>query len=377
LAISVELVDVRNNKTLWGQQYNRKLADMLVTQQEIASEIVQNLKLKISGDDQKGLTKRYTGNNEAYQLYLKGRFFYGKGDVERGVEYFNQAIQLDPNFAQAFVGLSDSYSSMPSRPILSPNEALPKAKAAAQRALEIDPALAEAHAALATSVTLYDWNWAEGERQYKRALELNPNVADIHYRYGMYHFLPMGRTGEAIAEFTRALELEPLSLNIGANLAGVYLYARQNERALEQAQKADNLEPDHPLVRAWLGYVYIINGMFTEAIALSEKSLQTDPSNQLWLGIAACARAKTGRRREAEDTLQKLQGIARTRYVIPFIPAVIYAALGERDQAFAQLEKAFVARDIYLLYLKVDPALDPLRGDARFRAMVKRMELPQ
>jgi serine/threonine-protein kinase len=380
LTISVELVDVQNNKLLWGEQYERKLADLLATQREIATEITQNLKLQLSGEDQKGLTKQYTQNNEAYQLYLKGRYHFAKrtkDDVQRGIDYFQQAIKFDPKFALAYVGISNSYAVMPSYAYLSAREAIPQASSAAQRALEIDPTLAEAHEALASAIVAYEWNWLEAGREFKHALELSPNVAEIHYRYGVAYLIPMGRTDEAITEIKRALELEPMSIATGANLAGAYFYARQNTLALEQAQRTYNLEPTHVTGRAWLGYVYNANGMYREAIDLGEKALQTDPADQSSLVIAGYAYAKVGRRREAEEVIKKFKDIAKTEYVGPYYVATVYAALGDREEAFAELERAYAERDWYFPFLKVDPFMDPLRDDPRFADLVKRIGLPQ
>ena len=223
LTISVELVDVRNNKLLWGEQYERKMSELLATQREIATEISNKLQLNLSGEDAKSFTKRYTNNDEAYQLYLKARYHFAKrtkDDILKSVEYFQQAIRLDPNYALAYAGLADSYNGMTAYPYLAPKEAVPQAKAAARRALEIDPMLAEAHTALANSLACFDWNWQEAEREFKRALELNPNDAGTHWRYGMFYLMPMGRSDEAIAEGKRSVELEPLNLNHGANLIG-------------------------------------------------------------------------------------------------------------------------------------------------------------
>jgi serine/threonine protein kinase/Tfp pilus assembly protein PilF len=379
LTISVELVDVRNNKLIWGEQYERKMSDLLATQREIAAEIAQRLKLKLSGEE-KGLTKRYTDNNEAYQLYLKGRYHYAKrtkDDIQRGIEYFQQAIKLDPNFALAYVGIAESYNVTPSYGYFSPKEAIPQGKAAAQRALEIDHTLAEAHAALAASIALYDWNWVEAEREFKRAIELNPNVANTHFHYGMQYLMPVGRTDEAIRELKRAVELEPLSLIINANLAALYMYARQNDRALEQARKTYDLEPGFVGGRNWLGIVYNANGMYTEAIALGEKLLQNNPTNQVFLYIAGYGYAKAGRKREAEEILKRWQEIAKTQYALHYFIASTYTALGERDKAFAELEKAFEERDFFLPRLKVDPLIDPLRDNPHFADLVRRIGLPQ
>ncbi|MEK6325194.1 MAG: protein kinase [Acidobacteriota bacterium] len=380
LTISVELVDVRNNKLLWGEQYERKMSELLATQREIATEITNKLQLKLSGEDQKGLTKRYTENNEAYQLYLKGRYHYAKrtkDDVLKSIDYYQQAIKLDPNFALAYARIADSYNAMPVYPYLSPKEAIPQAKAAAIRALEIDPTLAEAHTAFANSLADLDWNWVEAEREFKRALELNPNDSGTHWRYGMYYLMPLGRTDEAIAEIKRGLELEPLDLTAGSVLSWAYFAARQYDQALDQAQKIFDLEPNFPLGRWTLSQAYICKGMYTEAIALNEQSLQTDPMNQVFLRFAGYAYAKSGRRHEAEEMIIRFKDIAKTQYVMSYRVANIYAALGDRDKAFAELEKAFAERDWELHRLKVDPLMDPLRDDPRFKEMLKRLNLPE
>ena len=380
LTISVELVDVRNNKLLWGEQYERKMSELLTTQREIAGEITNKLQLKLSGEGEQKLAKKYTDSNEAYQLYLKGLFHFAnrtKEDVQKSIGYFQQATKLDPNFALAYVGISQSYSLMPSYSYLSPKEAFPQAKAAAQKALEIDPSLADAHAALATIFAAYDWNWVEAEREFKRAIELNPNVADIHYRYGLIYLIPAGRTDEAIREIKRALELEPLSIAMNANLAGAYMYARQNDRALEQARKTYDLEPNHITARVWLANVYESLGMYNEAIALSEEYLKNHLSDQYFLLYSGYAYAKTGRREKAEDAIKKLRDLEKTEPVDPYTFAVLYVGLGDKDKAIVELEKSFNERGYYVPLLSVDPLMDPLRDDARFAALLKRVGLPK
>ena len=376
LTISVELIDVHNNKLLWGEQYERKMSELLTTQREIAGEITNKLQLKLSGESEQKLAKKYTDNNEAYQLYLKGLFHFAnrtKEDIQKSIEYFQQATKLDPNFAQAYVGISQAYSLMPSYSYLSAKEAFPQAKAAAQKALEIDPSLADGHAALATIFAAYDWNWSEAERQFKRAIELNPNVADIHYRYGLIYLIPVGRTDEAIREIKRALELEPLSIAMNANLAGAYMYARQNDLALEQARKTFDLDPNHITARVWLANVYESLGMYNEAIAISEQSLKNHMSDAYFLLYYGYACAKTGRRDKAEDAIQKLRDLEKTEPVDPYDFAVIYVGLGDKDHAFVALEKSFNERGYYVPLLSVDPLMDPLRDDPRFVDLLKRV----
>jgi eukaryotic-like serine/threonine-protein kinase len=379
LAISVELVDVRNNKLIWGEQYERKMSELLATQREIAATITQKLQLKLSGGE-KGLTKKYTDNNEAYQLYLKGRFHFAKRtkeDIFKGIEYFQQAIGLDPNFALAYARIAEAYNQLPGYSYLSPQEAFPQSKAAAKRALEIDPTLAEAHTALANALAVYDWNWTQAEQEFKRAIELDPNNATAHYRYGTEYLASVGRVDEAIVEIKRALEIEPLDLNMMANFARFYMYARQNDKAIEQGRKFLELEPNFATGRLMLGMAYNAGGMHEEAILLSEKPLQAEPTNQFMLYIGGYAYAKQGRRREAEQVVNKFREIAKTQNVVTYFIASIYVALGDKDKAFAELEKAYRERDWWLRFLKIDPLMDSLRDDPRFRDLLRRMNLPE
>ena len=379
LNITVELVDARTNKSLWGEQYERKLSELLTTQREIVAEIVGKLQLKLSGESEQKLAKKYTDNNEAYQLYLKGRFHFAKRtkeDILKGIEYFQQAIKLDPNFALAYASIAESYNAIPSYPYLSSKEASPQAKAAATRALEIDPNLSEAHSALGAYLGNYEWNWTEAEREHKRAIELSPNSSIAHFRYGQ-HLSTLGRKDESIAEVKRAVYLEPLSLITGANLAGTYLNAGQKEMGLEQAKKIYDLEPNFIGGRFWLGASYNANGMYAETIAIGEESLKSDPKNQLMLFVAGYAYAKSGRRQEAEEIVKRFREIEKTQYVSSCFIASIYGALGEKDKAFAELEKALQNRDWELSRLKVAPSWEPLRDDPRYKDLLKRMGLPE
>lgn len=380
LNITVELVDIRHNKSLWGEQYERKMSDLLATQREIAATIVEKLQLKLAGNDTRGITKRYTDNNDAYQLYLKGRYYFArrtKDGIERSIESYQQAIALDPKFALAYARIAEAYNQVPSYPYGSPNEAIPKAKAAAQAALRLDPTLAEAHTALANSLVVYDWNLEEAEREFKRGIELDPNSSAAHFRYGQIYLTPRGRFDEGIAEITRGLDGEPLDINMGSTLSWAYAVAGQNEKALAQAKKVYELEPSHPLGRWNLGFVYVSQGMYTEAIDLSEKNLQDDPTNQRVLWNLGCAYAKAGRRDKAEEIINRLKEIGKTQYIAHCRIGSIYGALGDKDKAFAEFEKSFEARDWDLFRLKVDPAFAPLRDDSRFKAMLKRLNLSE
>jgi serine/threonine-protein kinase len=381
LTISVELVDVRHNKTLWGEQYERKLSELLATQREIAAEIINKLQLKLSGEGAQKLTRKYTDSNEAYQLYLKGRYHTAKrtrNDVNKGLEYFQQAVEIDAYFALAYAMIADSYSIMAAYPYLSPGDALPKSKAAANKALEIDPTLSEAHMALAVSLGLYDWKWDEADRAFRRSLELDPNNSLAHVRYGIGYLSPQGRLEESVRELERAVELEPLNLINGANLGWVYMLAGRKNDALVHGRKVFDLEPEFILGRYLLGLTYLANGMDAEALDLTRKPLESDPTNQMMLQVAGCAYAKLGRRKEAESVTAKFTEIAKTQYVMSFYVVTIYALLGENDKAFEELERGYRARDWRMsALLKIEPLIEPLRGDPRYRDLLRRMNLPE
>lgn len=377
LNITVELVDARNNKSLWGEQYERKMSDLLATQREIAAAIVQKLQLKLAGNDAKGITKKYTNNNEAYQLWLKARFHFAKRtkeDLFKSIEIFEEAVKLDPNFALAYVGIAESWTVIPSFPYASPAECIPKAKAAAAKALEIDPDLPEAHTVSAMIAATYEWDWARAEAGFKRALELDPNLAVTHYRYAWTFLSPIGRHDEAIAEMKIAMEKEPLYLIQGANYAGVLMYARRFDEAVDQAKKTYDLDPNFVGGKNWLCHTYDLKGMYAESLAISEKSLDSDMP---FLADAGYAYAKTGQREKALAIIERWKEAEKRRYVANYWVAITYAAVGDKDGAFAELEKAYKNHDWFLQRLKVDPFMDPLRGDPRFAEILKRLKLPE
>lgn len=379
LNITVELVDARNNKSLWGEQYERKMSDLLATQREIAATIAQKLQIKLGGSDQ-GVTKKYTDNNDAYQLYMKGRYYFArrtKEDMERSIELYTQATELDPNFALAYVAMAECYTSMPSYPYMSPAEANPKAKAAIEKALALDPGLPEAHAVAGMIASSGDWDYAKAESEFKRAVDLGPDLAVVHYRYGWTYLSAVGRHDEAIAEMKRAMELEPLAIQQGANFASVLMYARHFDEAIAQARKTYELDPSHVSARNWLCFTLNANGQSAEALSIGEAALRADPgrlnSLSMCLGVAY---AKTGQHEKALEVIAKGKESAKQGYIMSYSLAQEYAALGDKDAAFAELETAFKNHDWFMNRMKVDPFLDPLRDDPRFDAIVKRLNLP-
>jgi tetratricopeptide (TPR) repeat protein len=372
LNITVELVDVRNNKSLWGEQYERKMSDLLSTQREIATNITEKLKLKLTGNETKGVVKRYTNNNEAYQLYMKARFHFAKRseeDIQKSIELLQQATKLDPNYALAYVGIAEAYSARTSYPYDSPNSSNPLAKEAINKALELDPDLPEAHTVAGMIAAVYDWDWAKAEQEFKRSLEIDPNIALTHYRYAFMFLSPMGRHDEAIAEMKKAMELEPLSIVQGANFASVYFYARQFDKALEQAKKTYDLDPTQRTAKNWICYAYNITGRYEECLRIAE------PAGTALLAPLTYAYTKSGRRAEAEAVVKRWKEREKTTYISNYSLAFNYAALGEKDLAFAELEKAYKEHDWFLQRLKVDPLMDPLRDDPRFNDLVKRLGL--
>ncbi len=378
LSISVELVDARDKTQMWGEQYDRKMSDLLAIQREIASEIVEKLKLKVSGAE-KGLAKHYTESNEAYQLYLKGRFYWDKRTAEalkKSIEYFNQAIEKDPRFALAYAGLADCYVVPAIR--LAPREAMPKAKAAAMRALELDETLAEAHASLARVLAAYDWDWTNAEKEYKRAIELNPRYAVAHQWYGGY-LAVMGRSNEALAERKLALELEPLSLIVNFELGLAFYFDRDYDQAIEQFQKTLELDQNFPPALNFLPAAYEQKGMYSEAIAEFKKAIALPAGNEWTLSKGGLGHlyAVTGKKSEARTLLDELKQLSAKEYVPATSVALIYAGLGEKDQAFAWLDTGYEQRAFQLPWIKLDPRFDSLRSDSRFEDLMRRIGFSQ
>jgi TolB-like protein/Flp pilus assembly protein TadD len=377
LNISVQLVDARTKKVIWAEQYDRKMSDLMATQREIATTLTQKLQLKLSGNET-GIAKKYTNNNEAYQLYLKGRYYWAKrskDEMFKAVDSYKHAIDLDPNFALAYAAMAEVYNSMAKDPDVPPKDAVPFAKTAAARALELDPSLPEAHLALGDSLAIYDWNWTESEREFKRALELDPNIAYIHLAYSGSYLGQTGRLDEAIKEAERALELEPLSLINNSVLVSSYMYARQYDKALAQAHRSYELDSNFPQARLWLGFAYVYSQQYDKAVSLSLEVPADSPNRWLSCAVLGQAYAKMGKRAEAEQQISDLREFSQKRYVRPYYIAAIYAALGDKDKAFAELDRSFDERDTFLSRAKNDPFMDPLRDDPRFKVLLGKLNL--
>jgi serine/threonine protein kinase/tetratricopeptide (TPR) repeat protein len=379
LTVGVELDDVRNGKQLWGEQYNRKLADLLAVQSDIAREVSQRLRSQLSAEDQKKLTKGSTDNPEAYQLYLKGKYYtnkFTKDGFSKGLDYFNQAIAIDPNYGLAYTGLAYNYINQEDW-YIRPNEAGPKAKEAAKRALAIDESDADAYVSLAIESQWYEWDWPAAEREFKRAIELNPNNSEAHAYYSWF-LAPMGRKDQALAEAKRSVQADPFSPLANFIVGSVLVFTRQWDPAIEQLRSAKELEPTFWFNPCFLGRAYEQMGRMPEAIAEFQSALELDKDNtEIWSGLGH-AYALSRNRTEAQKVLDHLKNISAHSYVSPYSFAVIYAGLGEKDQAFAWLERAFNERSYFMaVYLPTDARLDSLRADPRFAALQRRVGLPE
>jgi serine/threonine-protein kinase len=376
LVINVELVEVRNNRQLWGEQYNRKLADILAVQDEIAREITDKLRLRLSGEDRKRLTKRYTENTEAYQAYLAGRYHWNKRTEEglkKAIEEFEQAKARDPGYALAYAGLADCYALLGDYGFLPPHDAYPKAKAAAEKALELDDTLAEAHTSLAFAKVQYDWDWPGAEREFQKALALNPNYATAHQWYSEY-LSAMGRHDEALREIRRAQELDPLSLIIHAVVGRALYFARRYDEAAEQCRQTVEMDRNFGVAHLFLGRIYLASEKYDEAVTELQEARRLAGGTAVTAEVVY-ALAVARRRPQAEQLRAELDKM-KDGYVTAGRLAMISVAFGDKDQAFKWLDKAYDERSDTLLFLKVEPRFDGLRSDPRFAALLKRVGLP-
>jgi tetratricopeptide (TPR) repeat protein len=374
--IRAELMDVAHGSQLWGEEYNRKLPEILAMQGEIAREISEELRLRLSGQERERLTKRHTENPEAYQLYIRGRYHLEKRtpeELKKGTEYFEQAIRKDPRYGLAHAALADAYNLLAVYRVLPPRDANIKMKAEALEALKIDETLAEAHIVLAAVKRRHDHDWVGAEREYRRALDLNPNYSMAHQRSALL-LTALGRFDEAFAAIERARSLDPLSLIINSNVGEVFYHARRYEQAIEHCLKALEMDPYFRQARIQLGLCYAQETRFPEAVAELQKALSLS-RDAVALADLGYVYAISGDRAQAQKMLVEVMEVSRRRYVSSFDIAKIHIGLADKDAAFEWLDRAYEEQTDVLRNLKVDPIMDSLRADPRFQDLLKRMGL--
>jgi len=369
IRVSVQLVSVRDGVTLWAAKFDEQLTDIFAIQDSIADQVVRSLAIQLSGDEQRQIKKNYTRNPDAFQLFIKGRYFWNQRTTEglrKAMEHAQQAIAVDPAYAPAYVGLADSYNLLGAQHnVLPPRESFPKARAAASRALEIDPMLAEAYASLAFIDCGFEWNWSAAEQNYLKAIELKPNYPTAHHWYGEL-LTTLGRFEEASVELQMAQELDPLSLAINVDLAASFYYARDFKRS--ERQLLNLLELNACFVRAHviLGKVYLQQGEFARGTEILQKAVELSGEDPVTLSALAHALALIGKTREAQKLVDDLHTTANQRYVSANHIAEVYLGLGNKDLAYKWLDQAYENRDVELIWLKVSPVFDSLRSESRF-----------
>jgi tetratricopeptide (TPR) repeat protein len=372
--VNVQLINAMTDAHLWADTYDRKLTDIFAVESEIAKAVAESLQAKLTGSEKSSIGKAPTANPEAYELYLKGRFFWNKrngDDLRKAIDYFNQAIAKDPGYALAYVGLADSYLLFPNYAAVSPVDSIPPARSAIEKALELDDSLAEAHASAGLLATV-ELKLQLAIDELKRAADLKPNYATAHHWLALA-WMTVGQFDPAIAEAKRAVELDPLSLIINADFSWLYLCSRRYDEAEAQARKTLEIDPHFFLAHYYLGEILQFKGRLTDAIAEYQKAfdLTNDPYPLAALGQA---RARHGQKDEARKILGRLNEEAKSRFVAPYAKALVLNALGEKAHAIDELERAYrEGTGAYLFVIKVDPFLDDLRGDPRFEALVQKI----
>ena len=377
VSINLDLMDARDNRQLWGDHYTHNISDLVTAQAEISRKVLEQLRVKLTGEQEERVTKHYTNNPEAYQLYLKGRFQWNKlskDGLNKAIENFTQAIEQDPTYALGYAGLADSYSILAAN-FVPPKDAIPKAKIYAKKALELDNQLAEAHYAQGSINFLFDWNLLAAEKEAQWALRLNPNYTHAHI-LDSYILQALGRFDEAITQGKQALELDPLSLIAYACLGLAYYYDGQYDQSIEQNRNLLEIEPNFFSGYVDLGRAYEQKEMYDQALAELNRASALSGDDPLVLAELGYAYARSGKASEARKIIDKLNELARQTYVREYEIAAIYVALDEKDQAFALLEKAYAERSAWLIMLKVEPKFAVLRKDAKFQDLLRRIGTP-
>ncbi len=375
IRVTVQLVRIRDGSVVWAEKFDEHFTGIFAVQDSISEQVAAALALKLSGEEQMRVTRHRTEHPEAYQAYLKGRYYSTKwteSGWRKGIQYFHQAIEADPDYAPAYAGLAEAYYIV-SNLYLPPREAIPKAKDAAMKALAVDDSLAEAHTSMALVRAFYDWDWVEAEKEFRRAIEMTANNASARLWFGRY-LATMGRFEESIAELNQAQQLDPLSPSVNAELSRTFLYSRQYDRAIAQLQETLDLDPDFWPAHLFLGWAYEQKGLFTEAIAILRNASTLD-GNPRTLASLGHAYAVAGQKGLAQKVLRDLIELSNVGYVSPYYIAGIHLGLREKDLTFTWLEKAYEDRSEWLVWLKVDPRFDSLRQDPRLADLLRRVGL--
>jgi DNA-binding winged helix-turn-helix (wHTH) protein/Flp pilus assembly protein TadD len=379
IRVTVRLIQVSTGAALWAGTFDEKFTNIFAVQDAIAEKVADALAVQLGYEEKQRLTRRYTENAEAYELYLKGRYHVNRltpPEMQTGISYFYQAIAIDPAYALAYLGLANAFLRIPLAGEMPSTEFYTKAKAAAQKAIEIDDTLAAAHAALGWIIFWYEWSWSEAENQFERALELDSNDADSHL--GFAHILSnTGRHAEGLAQVKRARELDPLNLLINALEGQFLLHAGQTEEALFRLQKTLELEPHFWLARLFASSAYIEKGIFAEAVSEARQASDFSGGSSHAMAFGSYALARSGKKAEARSVLEELLKSSSERYIPPYHLALVYNGLGERDKTLAWLERGYKERDPKMPFLKVEPKWDNLREDQRFADLMRRIGFAQ
>jgi len=377
IRVTAQLLSVTDGRHLWSGQFNENFTDIFAVEDSISRQMVEALLPNLTGEERRRVTKHYTENIEAYELYLRGRYFLDKRTSEglkKSIEYFQQATERDPRYALAFVGLADSYVQLEVRADMRPLDSSQKARAAAMRALEIDDTIAEAHASLANIKYWYDWDWAGAESEFRRAIELSPNYPVSHQLYAPY-LITMGRQQEAFSEIQQARALDPISLPVNTQVARILYFSRKYDEAIEQCRKTLEIDPNRGGAHLFMGRSYKEKRMYQDALTELEKARDLLKGSAEVLSLIGYTYAVSGRRLEAQNVLAELHRLSKQRYVSPYHMAMVYAGLGERDTTFIWLEKAYGDREGRLTILKFAPEFDRLRSDPRYEDLLRRVGL--
>jgi adenylate cyclase len=375
--VTARLLDARSAETLWSEQYQRKVEDVFAVQSDIAQRIAKALEVEILGGERRVIQRAFTGDAEAHAWYLKGRVLLNQrtaDSLRTALESFQRALRIDPKLAHAYAGIADAYSTLAWLEFVRPRHAFPRARAAALRAVALNPALAEAHTALGFVRFLYDRSWVVAESEFRLSIALDPNYPTAHQFYSDY-LKAMGRLEEALSEVQRALELDPQSLAINTGLGHVLYLSRRYDHAIAQYRRASELDPNFVQSHLWFGRPYLEKGMYGRAIEEVEVAVRLSKESTMSLAVLGHAYASAGRAREARGILDKLVRRGRTQYVPSYWIALIYVGLGDRGRAFSWLDRAEHERSAWLAWIKVEPRFDRLRSDARFSRLLGRLKL--